>query len=70
MFTYHLYENSYKKILNNLGIDVKRLHPECKNQLTFDDIYKLKIENDPIIFDIGAIKVNQLIDLGKFSQKV
>ncbi len=45
-----------KKILNKLGIDVKRLHPELRNRLSFDDIYKLKIKKNPLIFDVGANK--------------
>lgn len=45
-----------KKILNNLGIEV-RIKPKFGKVLNFDDIYKLKIKkNNPIIFDVGANK--------------
>ena len=43
-----------KKLVNRLGIDIKRLHPELRNSLSFDDIYNLKIKDNPVIFDVGA----------------
>ena len=43
-----------KKLINRLGIDIKRLHPEYRNSLSFDDIYNLKIKDNPVIFDVGA----------------
>jgi len=45
-----------KKILLSFGLDIRKINPELKNRLTFDEIYKLKIKNNPIIFDIGANK--------------
>jgi len=43
-----------KKILRNFNIDIKRIHPELKNSLSFDEIYIKKIKQTPIIFDVGA----------------
>ena len=43
-----------KKLINRLGIDIKRLHPEYRNSLSFDDIYNLKIKDNPVIFDVVA----------------
>ena len=45
-----------KKIINSIGLDIKRFHPELKNNLSFDEIYKLKIKDNCIIFDVGANK--------------
>ena len=46
-----------KKIIHNIfkvfGLNVSRINPEIKD-LSFDDIYKLKIKKKPIIFDVGA----------------
>lgn len=43
-----------KKFLKKINIDVKRIDPEIKNELSFDDIYQRKINYTPIIFDVGA----------------
>ena len=45
-----------KKIFNSIGLDIKRLNPELKNNLSFDEIYQLKIKDNCTIFDIGANK--------------
>ena len=42
-----------KKIINNLGYKISKKNINQK-KLSFDDIYKLKINNDPVIFDVGA----------------
>lgn len=45
-----------KKIFNSIGLDIKRLNPELKNNLSFDEIYQIKIKDNCTIFDIGANK--------------
>ena len=40
------------KILSNFGFSINKL--KNKKELSFDDIYKLKLNQSPIIFDIGA----------------
>ena len=45
-----------KKILRSFNIDIKRIHPELKNSLSFDEIYGKKIQYNPTIFDVGANK--------------
>ena len=45
-----------RSILNKFSIEIKRKNPELKNNLSFDDIYKIKINKNPIIFDVGANK--------------
>jgi FkbM family methyltransferase len=45
-----------RSILNKFDIEIKRKNPELKNNLSFDDIYKIKINKNPIIFDVGANK--------------
>lgn len=45
-----------KKIFNSIGLDIKKLNPELKNNLSFDEIYQLKIKDNCTIFDIGANK--------------
>ena len=46
-----------KKIIKNFfslfGYEINKKNTEIKN-LSFDEIYKLKIKSNPIIFDIGA----------------
>ena len=42
-----------KKIINKLGFNITKINND-QIRLSFDDIYKLKINNNPIIFDIGA----------------
>ncbi len=43
-----------KKFLKKINIDIRRIDPEIKKDLSFDDIYQKKIKNNPIIFDVGA----------------
>ncbi len=43
-----------KKIINSISLDIKRFHPELKNNLSFDEIYKLKIKDNYTIFDVGV----------------
>ncbi len=44
-----------KKIFKNLGYDVSKSFDENEiKNLTFDEIYKLKIKKNPVILDIGA----------------
>ena len=40
------------KILSNFGFSINKVRN--KKELSFDDIYKLKLNQSPIIFDIGA----------------
>lgn len=51
-----MYRRIIKKIFNSLGIEV-RVKPKFGKVLSFDDIYKTKLNIDnPIIFDVGANK--------------
>lgn len=49
-----------KKIINNLGYDLKKLNSESKI-FNSDDLLKEKVDSNPIILDIGANK-GQSID--------
>lgn len=49
-------KKNIKSFLNKIGIDIKRINPELKNKLSFDDIYKLKLKDNPTIIDVGANK--------------
>ena len=42
-----------KKLLNSFGYNITKKNNN-QIRLSFDDIYKLKINNNPVIFDIGA----------------
>lgn len=44
-----------KLFFNSLGFDLKRIHPEIKN-LSFDEILKKNLSQDPLILDVGANK--------------
>ena len=44
-----------KLFFNSLGFDLRRLHPEIKN-LSFDEILKKNLSQDPLILDVGANK--------------
>ena len=44
-----------KLFINSLGFDLKRIHPEIKN-LSFDEILKKNLSQDPVILDVGANK--------------
>ncbi len=47
-------KKNIRKILEFFGVEV-RLKPKFSKVLNFNDIYKLKIENnEPIIIDVGA----------------
>jgi len=48
-------KNFLKKIINQLGFDLKRYNSKNK-QSNFDDLLKDKISNNPIIFDVGGNK--------------
>ena len=49
-------KKNIKSFLNRFGIDIKRINPELRNKLSFDDIYKHKLKDNPIIIDVGANK--------------
>lgn len=49
-------KKNIKSFLNRFGIDIKRINPELRNKLSFDDIYKYKLKDNPIIIDVGANK--------------
>ena len=36
-------KKNIKSFLNRFGIDIKRINPELRNKLSFDDIYKYKL---------------------------
>ena len=42
-----------KNLFNFFGLEIKKKDKEIKN-LSFDEIYKIKIKKNPIIFDVGA----------------
>ena len=42
-----------KNLFNFFGLEIKKKDKEIVN-LSFDEIYKIKIKENPIIFDVGA----------------
>lgn len=46
-------KNKIKKILWKIGVEIRKINNEV-SYLSFDDIYKLKLNKSPTIFDIGA----------------
>ncbi len=54
-----------KIFFNSLGFDLKRINPEVKN-LSFDEILKQNLSQDPLILDVGANKgqtIRRFLDL-------
>jgi FkbM family methyltransferase len=47
-------KKTVNKILSNFGFSINKL--KNKKDLSFDDIYKMKLKESPIIFDVGANK--------------
>ena len=42
-----------KNLFNFFGLEIKKKDKEIVN-LSFDEIYKIKIKQNPVIFDVGA----------------
>lgn len=53
MSPFALLKRLVKKSFNLFYLDISTINKEIKN-LTFDEIYKLKIRRNPVIFDVGA----------------
>ena len=48
-----MFKKSIKKIINILGFDIRRRNLGEKN-LSFDEILKKNLGNEPLILDVGA----------------
>ncbi len=48
-----MFKKSIKKIINILGFDIRRRNLGEKN-LSFDEILKKNLGNEPMILDVGA----------------
>ncbi|WP_145596195.1 FkbM family methyltransferase [Candidatus Pelagibacter sp. FZCC0015] len=57
-----------KKIINNLGYDIKKLDKEFKNP-SLDDLLKEKIDENPMIFDVGGNKGQSVTKFKKIFKK-
>ena len=55
--------NFFKKF----GYEIKKINKDFKNP-SLEEILKMKIIKNPLIFDVGEIKGNQLQSLKKFSE--
>ncbi len=57
-----------KRIINNLGYDIKKIDKEFKN-LPLDDLLRDKINENPIIFDVGGNKGQSVTKFKKIFKK-
>ncbi len=57
-----------KKIINKLGYDINKIDKEFKNP-SLDDLLKDKIDENPIIFDVGGNKGQSVIKFKKIFKK-
>ncbi len=61
-------KNIIKKIIHKLGYDLKKIDKEFKNP-SLDDLLKDKINENPIIFDVGGNKGQSVIRFKKIFKK-
>ena len=62
-----MFKKLIKKIINSMGYNISKFNNEIKN-INFDELLKEKIQNNPVVFDVGANSGQSIMKYKKIFQ--
>ena len=62
-----MFKKLIKKMINSMGYNINKFNNEIKN-INFDELLKEKIQNNPVIFDVGANSGQSIMKYKKIFQ--